>query len=58
MIQELKNGYLTQFVWIVMGGCIRDEGTDILLNVNNLFESFMRGMDGLMCFLHDWCRKS
>ena len=58
MIREVKNKYLTQFIWIFMGECVRDEGTGFLFNVNIRFESFLKGMNGCVCLRRGWCRKA
>ena len=40
-----------------MGGYMRDE-SNRLSNVNIVFESFMRGVNGCVCLLHDWFSKA
>ena len=46
MIREVNNKYLTRIIWIVMGCCMRYEGTGCVSNVNTEFESFLRGVNG------------
>ena len=52
IIQKEKNKYLTRVIWIGMGGCMHDE-CNRLSNVNIGFESFLRGLNGYVCFRHD-----
>ena len=52
MLLKGKNKYLTQVIWIGMGGYVRDKCNGCLLNFNTGFDSFMGGVNGCACLGH------
>ena len=58
MIKKVKKKYLTQFIWIVMGWCVRDGGNVCVSKVNIGFKLFHRGVNGSVCLSCCWFSKA